>query len=466
MRMSTRSLRRFGAAVLALALVATACGGAAEGEADGDGAAVRSPAASLDFLGDLPAERGPVVVETLDGSGGELALGDGTVVQAGAGAFGAATEVTAQAFDLDFASSLDDAPWARAYVVSTVDHVELGEPVIIEIQRPAAGLRAVQIIDGELADVPVLGTTTALIEIPHFSEVVTMVLEAFDDQRAQVPEPDHGAADASFFTACFAAVNTILGGSMRPDPMGEADPIDVEYADQMAMSLCTNALIRRASPGGKHVSTECVGDRIAGGVDFREAVGLCAADESEQKEAEDDEGEDDEESAEGPAPVPLIDGTYVGENGYIWVNSGFDVINDVVRVEIQDGAVVDFVFDRDWFKYINMSTNAPDWFEGAQCEYDAWAHWANAGPATRDTVVDEDTGAVSIIYRQPGQLDLAIAFPNCPREFVPVSSQADGTDNVAPLVGWAVIRQDGPNLTVHLESDAGPMTNPVTISPG
>lgn len=452
-----------GAALLVVTMIATACGGTSSAVTTETtlGATTDPDESSLAFLGDLPQERAAAVVQTVDAQGGSLGLDEGVMVLAPAGAFGEAVDLTAQAFDLELDPYFDEAPWARAYVVSTVDEIELGTPVIIEIPRPAAGMRAVQLIDGEIQTVEVVGTDTARIEIPHFSEVVTMVIEAFDQQRAQQSAPDQGVADASFLTACLVAVSSILGGSALPDPGFESDPVDVEFADQLAMSMCTNALIRRAAPGGKHVSTACVGDRIGGAVNFRDAVALCAEDQNDNESADDqnDAGsdEDDNAAAEGGSPaVALIDGTYIGENGYIWVYSDFEVINDEVRVEVRDGAVTDFGFDRDWFKYIALSSASPDWYDGAVCEYDAYVRWVNAGPAIRETEVDEATGTVSIVYRQPGQLDHVIEFPDCPREFVPVSRQDDGTDDVAPVVGWALIRQEGPSVSVELHTEAGP----------
>lgn len=475
MRSQTKHSSRIGAAVLALALVATACGGGSSPTATAS-SPDPDPVSQdgLAFLGDLTGDREPAVEQAIDESGGTLAIGEGVSVRAEAGAFAESTVVTAQIVELDLLPDADDPPWGRAYVVSTVEDVDLAQPVVIEIPRPAADLRAVQIIDGEITSVPIGGTDTATIEIPHFSEVVTMVLEAFDEQRAAPPEVDHGAADASFFTACFAAVNNILGGSMAPDPMGSRADLDIEYGDQMAFSICTNALIRRASPSGSHVSTACVGDRISGGIDFREAVAACDADEngtllSDADDSDDsDEDEDQAESEEDAAvpPTPLIDGVYVGENGYIWVYSDFEVINDLVQVEVRDGAVVDFVFDRDWFKYIPLSSASPDHFDGAQCDYDANVRWVNAGPATRETFVDDETGQVSVAYRQAGQLDHMIDFPTCPREYVPVTRQADGTDNVPPIVGSALIRQVGPNVLVTMHTEEGPWGYVFDLQPG
>ncbi len=287
---------------LVLAMAATACGGG-NGNTGVSGPATSSGDASarhvaFEFLGDLVVAADPVVQQILDTSGGVLRLSDGTEVIAPADALAASVEVSAQSADLDLAPFFDKAPWGRAYVVSTPEDVTLAEPIVIEIPRPADGLRAVQLIGDEIVAVPVLGEETARIEIPHFSDVVTMVVEAFGEERARVEAPDPGQADADFFNSCFIAVSAIYGGSVFDAPdLGNDE--EASFAQNLALSVCTTALVRRASPSGVTVATECVADRIGGEVDLRGAIAACSTDsepDPDGSEAEADDPSDDDVS--------------------------------------------------------------------------------------------------------------------------------------------------------------------------
>jgi len=178
----------------------------------------QKPAANptaLDFLGDLPLELGEPIASTIGAAGATIDIDDARLIAPG-GAFDADTAVTAQTFSLDLMP--DDDVWSRAYVVSTVGDVTLNAPVVIEVDRPASGTRAVQIIDGETSVVPVEGTDTARVEVQNFSEVVTMMIDDFNRQRAaEQARAEQGAADAAFFTSCFAAVSGLTGGDLFGD---------------------------------------------------------------------------------------------------------------------------------------------------------------------------------------------------------------------------------------------------------
>ena len=130
---------------------------------------------------------------------------DGVKIVAATGAFATATDVTVQAYGIDYGSTFESSPWAGLYVVSTAEEVALSAPVTIEIPRSAQGLRAVQMIDGHWSPVEVTGDeSSARIEIPHFSEVMTLGTEAFNEQRrAELPDIAAGDAPADFLRLLF-----------------------------------------------------------------------------------------------------------------------------------------------------------------------------------------------------------------------------------------------------------------------
>ncbi len=307
--MGRRLRKRAAGPLLAFSLVAGACSGVnvdsdvgdrpdeSPTEAAGLSEAANGVPDSLAFMGDVAIARSAPLSITFDAGAGELDLGEGAQLHVPAGSFATATPITAQIVELDYRSGLGDAaPWGRAFVVSTVDSVDLDAPVIVEVPRD--GLGVMQLIDGEIVTAQTVeeaGTTR--IEIPHFSEVITMVTEAWATEEAAraTTQADYLAAiakldldrgtpkasPADFLLLCLATVTGMFG----EDTVGGTDN---QFLLSLAMSVCTNALIERSSPNGKYVSTACVGDKISGGLDFQPAVDACAT-ESDGPDAADDD---------------------------------------------------------------------------------------------------------------------------------------------------------------------------------
>lgn len=247
---------------------------------------------SVQFLGAMVVAQTEPVVTAVGDDPVSLVLDPDASFAAASGAFPSASEVTTQVFDINLSAVFEDdievgdeAPWSRAYVVSTADPVDLTTPVTIEIARPVADLLVVQLIDGELVDVVVDGDAeSAVIEIPHFSDVVTIVMNTWGPEAAELARQQVAkftqierriTAPAGFLRTCLVAMISILNGQQFLDNVG---PLAGTLGTNLAYSFCVNALVQGTAPNGVYVSTECVGGRISGGVDFVEAVDLCAAD--------------------------------------------------------------------------------------------------------------------------------------------------------------------------------------------
>lgn len=334
------------AVIIVAGLVATACGTSVEvgdvstepgdpvaGEV-GDTAALvgRDLSGTVEFLGDAASAVTSPVEVVIGPRGGVIEVGDGSVVTAPAGAFGAGTALAVQAFAVDFSSITDDEPWAQVYVASTVDDVDLGVPISIELDRSPEGLAAVQIIDGEVRPVEVLGDERAHIEIPHFSDVMTFVTEAIEPLPPP-PRSEEERTDAEFLRTCIQVTLQAF----------QVNNVERTPASELALwSWCTDALVRRASPTGVTVSTACVGDAIDDDTDFREAIAECAAND-ERAESDDraDEaeaaGSSDHDAAGGEAdsaPTHATTGRWSGETTHAGSRS---VYEGSATIELRDG---------------------------------------------------------------------------------------------------------------------------------
>ncbi|MEM7092727.1 MAG: hypothetical protein AAF567_06985 [Actinomycetota bacterium] len=277
-------MRRLLAIALTLAVTCTACGSDAAEIVDRDrpdSTTITAPS-SLAFLGDLIVPVSSPVVAVIDSRGGSLALPDGSSVEVPAGAFEQPIELSAHVAEIDFESIFGERTFGQAYVVSTSRDVTPAIPVWIEVPRSAGSLLAVHVVGGgEIAPVAVLGDETARVEIPHFSEQGFLIFEAFgqdqtalrDNARAQAERirEEQRSADATFLTGCIAAVVAIFGAQV-----GSQGGYDADLTVNVATSVCTIALVRRTAPAGVNVSTDCVGEGVEFGLDFREAIDACA----------------------------------------------------------------------------------------------------------------------------------------------------------------------------------------------
>jgi|GEM_PF-6068652 len=131
-------------AVVSVVLVATACAG---------GSATSEPVGSSPEANSTNTSPGLEVVQTTTSSG-EVPV----VIES----FG---DLAADVGDQ--VSAVGESPLTKLYVISTVDDVELVVPIQLELPVPAAGLQAVLLVDGVVEPVPVLGDTTATVEITH-----------------------------------------------------------------------------------------------------------------------------------------------------------------------------------------------------------------------------------------------------------------------------------------------------------
>ena len=112
-----------------------------------------------------------------------------------------------------------------------------------------------QLIDGEIVSVDVTGDAeSAQIEIPHFSEVVTVVLQTWGEEAAVLarqeldrlaPSNERAArSPASFLRTCLGVMSGVFTSWAGRS----------ELLDDIVTAACTNALIRRSAPDGQYVS--------------------------------------------------------------------------------------------------------------------------------------------------------------------------------------------------------------------
>ncbi len=248
------------------------------------------------FLGDSATAVTEAVTMTIDGAGATIELGDGTRLIAPSGAFPTATDVTLQRFAIDSSALSDPAPWLTAVVASTPVDVDLGQPVIVEVDRPAAKLAAAQVADGVVSTALVSGTDRASVEVKHFSDVVTLFGEGLDPARATANSLADREADAEFLSICSLAIAGMFGGFAN-------DGETTGFAVDRALSFCATALVRRTSPTGVTVSTRCVGDAMTAGLDLRPAIASCA---DASSDADDRSESDASGAASSPSPSPTV----------------------------------------------------------------------------------------------------------------------------------------------------------------
>lgn len=298
-----------GQALLALALVASSCGGVSDGAtADADGVQPPSGASApfeVQALGALAEPAGPPIVTTFDSGAGSIAIDEDASLVVPAGAFGDPTEVTVQVFNLAFDDYMTDAPEGNVYVVSTVDEVALGTPVLLEVSQPSQPHNVMQYTDEAWAPVAVEAGERTVVPIKHFSTVSTAVVEQLAKSAAARTPPDVRASDATFLRSCIWGVGGVLGA--LSDSIDNESRSQAEFASDLAFSVCTTALVERATPAGRRVSTACVGDKIDGDTDFRGAIDECLADQDGAEAATGEAAEEttpDEPVGNDPAEAP------------------------------------------------------------------------------------------------------------------------------------------------------------------
>lgn len=326
-----------------LAIVAGACGGSDDsgdgvaqtpdsvattsGSADDSGASsgaggaeARSVEAevpaSLEFLGGIPVAEEAHVVGFSD-QPGEFTFGDGTRVEVPAGAFAAATDVSAVRVTLDFDQYDSNLSDGVGYVLSTEGDVDLAEPIHLEIATEG---NVVQLRDGEWETLE--GTR---IPIEHFSEVPTVVVEPQPETESVAGDLPDGNTDAEFLFVCIQ----FLGNAFN-DPQG-ARGLGV----QLAFDICVRALIERYEPGDTYVSTACVADKIDG-PDLRAAVDQCAAEARAGDDAAQEQPEAGGEEPPAEPPAPSSAGTTVVFDGEL--ETGDAVLTVGWEAALSDGA--------------------------------------------------------------------------------------------------------------------------------
>lgn len=432
-----------------MAVVASGCSSGSDVDTNQSTSADSSAAlvaSEIEALGDLARSTSESVTMTFGPEADALDVGNSVVLTSPAGAFADATDVTVDVVDLDFNAFVDGGPDGAIYVASTARDVALATPVFLEIPKPANSVTVTQFIEGEWRAIEVPDGPTTRVPIAHFSTVATAIVDLVEARAHALVADQPEDSDGQFLRVCVLAVNEMLGGSSEDDTQAA-------LAGDLAFSICTRALIDRNTPGGSRVSVSCVGDNIDRAGDLRSAIDVCIA---EQGPIEEENAADDEPAAEAsdpnsanPAGPVIRDGTFTGENGHIWVHSGFDVVEDVVRVTISNEQVVEFEYLRSWHTTINRSGAAPDWVEGQQCTYLAFLESTIDTEEAQVFSPGEDEPDLTPFIEVPAALHFRIEFPDCAREYVPVQFQADGTDNVSDLTGSFVVRETPDGVTVQ-----------------
>ena len=226
-------------------------------------------APQLEFLGDLASVASAPIVASFDAAGGSMELADGVRVDVPAGAFVEATELTAVVVDLHLDRFVDDAPRGWGYVLSTRDDVELGEPLVLELDRSPREVRARQLVDGVWTSLDLPAGDVAKIQVEHFSSVPTLIVETGGGSPSAA-EASAGESPAAFLSACILSVGWMLS---------DADDVDAGVIEdsilELALSICTRALVSKFTPFGERVDVSCVGENIGGGVTLHDAIDGC-----------------------------------------------------------------------------------------------------------------------------------------------------------------------------------------------
>lgn len=360
----------------------------------------------VEALGGLAEAVGTPMVTTFDPAGDSLAIDDSTSLVVPEGAFGEATEVTVQAFNLAFDDYVTDAPVGRVYVVSTVEEVALATPVLLEIDVPAASQNVAQFTDGAWTNVDVAAGDRTIVPIKHFSTVTTAVVEKARNAAARV-DVDAGASDASFLSACIFGVTGMFGGLTTAE---DAESMSqAQFAANLAYSVCATALVDRSTPAGRSVSTECVGDKIDADTDFRGAIDECLAEQddpttdgdgAESADAEEaaataaaetspDEGSDDADAVpSGPIEVRGAATTGAIANG---TSDDLFSVDFVANIEGSTATITATIVQHHWFRGGPEDPPFEDQNCGVTYQYVVHYEGPSGNPTVLQGVADEST---------------------------------------------------------------------------
>ena len=404
--------RLVGALVVMLGLLwfAAACSSGSVGSTDG-GSGEDPFAHELASLGDLAVSAGDPITATFDAAATTFAIGDDASLRVPEGAFSASTDVTVEVYELGFDRYLDGGPAGTMYVVSTAEDVELATPLMLEIEKPPDATNAMQFTDGEWQRVASPAGDTTVVPVEHFSKVATVIVDFLEARAAALSAETPESSDATFLLSCVYAVNGMFGGEIESGP-GRTPTADDEsqaaFAGNLAVSVCTRALIDRNTPGGERVSTACVGDNIDADTDLREAIEQCreADDEGAEVAAEPQDGEPQsgEPDAAAGGGDPSGSATVKGSASQGAIANGPSdslITADFTATITESTVVMDVIVVTHYWVEGGPDENYPD--QNCQITYEDALHYE--GPAGNPTSLQSVVDSAEIVAVQGALCD-------------------------------------------------------------
>lgn len=257
------------ATVVVLALLA-ACGGSAAtsgSEPAAHEATAAVPPPDLAFVGALGSGAPEVSSVVVDSTGGSSDIGSATLTVP-PDALAGPTRIGSTVVELDFGDVSEPPFGGTIYSLATVDDVPLGEPVVLEIPKPADSVIVNQRVDGEWSTVEVPPGASTRVRIEHFSEVTTTVIDRPASGTAASVPPEDASVPAVYLEACLLMFT---------------DRDDHEVVAQLGYSICTQSLIDTLTPfDAPKVPAACVGEKIGPAVDIRAAIAQCVEEASDR----------------------------------------------------------------------------------------------------------------------------------------------------------------------------------------
>lgn len=249
-------------------MIASSCGGSDEtpeadlaAESAPETTTDTPPEADLAFLGSLASPDPETSSATFDATGGSFTIG-GATVTVPPGALSESTVIGSIVVELDFTRTVTPPLEGTVYSLATADDVALGEPVVLEIAKPSDSVIVKQRVDGEWTAVAVPPGPTTRVNIDHFSEVTTTVMDRpAPGTSVVVPLAGDEVVPAAYLASCLLMFT---------------DREDHEVVAEIGYSVCTQSLIDTLTPfGAPKIPAACVGDKIGPAVDIRVAIAQC-----------------------------------------------------------------------------------------------------------------------------------------------------------------------------------------------